>query len=611
MKKGIFPQNIFSVPSLIRKLFLSWLITVTLEYLLLPIAYKDLTSLAGLAQMSPTRILLLTIVFFIMLLFLGNLTAERWGIALSFSVLCVTALIVNYTTAFFICCLLFVGCFTCYALLGWDHSKELSEDRTKGKPIWIGITVFLSLVFLIFVSTWTICRVLTFSTPTYDFGIFSQMFYNMKASGLPLTTVERDGLLSHFHVHVSPIYYLLLPFYWLVPTPATLQFLQAAVLASAVIPLWLIGKHHGLSPVVRTLLCTLLLFYPAYSGGTSYDIHENAFLTPLILWLFYALDKKRFGLTLLFGMLLLCVKEDAAVYCTVIALYFLLNGLLKKDSWHIWTGIILAVLSVAWFLAATGFLATVGDGVMTYRYQNFMYDDSGSLISVIVSVIMCPMKALFECVDSEKLKFIGLTLAPLLGLPFLTRRYQRYILLIPYILINLMSDYPYQHDIFFQYTYGSTACLFYMTAINVADMKTDANRVAALLAATILCFSSFAAYVLPKATPYMKRHAESNEYYDAVRQTLNVIPEDASVTATTFYTTYLSQREILYDVQYASLDHVLSTEYVALSLQYENAYKKYAVDGKNGLNNFITLLESSGYVSFAELEDVLVIYKKA
>lgn len=611
MKRGIFNKGIFSAPSCIRRVLLSWLMAATLEYLFLPMESKSLTDLTGLAQMSILRVLLLSLTFFLMLSLINRPRFERWGIVVVYAVLCAITSIFNYTTSFFICSLLILVILTCYAILGWNSSRELQSTNHKQGSCWMWLTAAITIGFFLFVSAWTVCRVTTFSTPTFDFGIFSQMFYNMKSTGLPLTTVERDGLLSHFHVHVSPIYYLLLPFYCLVPTPATLQVLQAAVLTSAVIPLWLIGKKHGLSPVVRTLLCVLLLFYPAYSGGTSYDIHENAFLTPLILWLFYVLDKKHFLLTLLFCILVLCVKEDAAVYCGVIALYYLLCGLLKKDTWYAWTGLILAVLSVLWFVAATGYLANVGDGVMTYRYQNFMYDDSNSLITVIISVILCPMKAVFECVDSEKLQFIALTMLPLLGLPFLTRRYERFVLLIPYILINLMSDYQYQHSIFFQYTFGTTACLFYLTAVNIADIKTDTKRVAALLALIILSISCFAANILPKATPYIKRHEEYYEHYDSVRQTLSRIPEDAAVTASTFYTTYLSQREILYDIQYASLEHVLSSEYVALSLQYENAYKKYAIDGENGMNHFITILESSGYVPFAELEDVLVIYKKS
>ena len=131
-------------------------------------------------------------------------------------------------------------------------------------------------------------------------------------------------------------------------------------------------------------------------------------------------------------------------------------------------GALLLVSSVAYFLGVTSYLASDGDGVMTYRYSNFMYDGSSSLVTVIKAVLLSPMKAVFECVDKEKLEFISLTLLPIAGIPMLTRRYERLILLIPYILINLMSDYQYQHDIFFQYTYGATACLFYLVVVNLS-----------------------------------------------------------------------------------------------------------------------------------------------
>ena len=38
-------------------------------------------------------------------------------------------------------------------------------------------------------------------------------------TGLPDVSCERDVLMSHFAVHISPIYYLLLPFYALFPSP--------------------------------------------------------------------------------------------------------------------------------------------------------------------------------------------------------------------------------------------------------------------------------------------------------------------------------------------------------------------------------------------------------
>ena len=608
---------LFSAPTIIRRLLLSWLTSVTIAYCVLPRDLQNLQSLEGLQQMWLPSVLIMGGIFFLTLCVLGYFLEtdqlERWFFLPVYSILAFFTLRSSFTVPFFIASLLMLIFLVCYAIFGWNVSESCSEHASKVHPAFLWGLAILALIFTVFVSIWTVSRVLGFSTPTYDFGIFSQMFYNMKTTGLPMTTVERDGLLSHFHVHVSPIYYLLLPFYWLIPEPATLQVLQALLLAVAVIPLWKICRSHGLNPWVSLLICALLLVYPAYSGGTSYDIHENAFLAPLILWLLYAIERKSTVGTLLFSLLTLFVKEDAAVYVAVIGLYLLLQGLLRKGQnkrWGIITGITIIAGAIIWFLNVTDYLASQGDGVMTYRYQNFLYDGSGSLISVIKAVLLCPMKAIYECVDSEKLSFIGLTMLPLLGLPLLTRRYERYILLIPYILINLMSDYQYQHDIFFQYTFGSVVCLFYLTVLNISDLKAEWFRIPVILGALVISISLFSKQVLPKATMYYQNYRNNKAYYTTIRDTLSEIPEKASVSATTFYTTELSQREILYDVKYASLEHILSTDYVALAPNSKTSYTSFAVDGENGYENLVVLLEENGYELWLQ-EQGVVIYKKA
>ena len=426
-----------------------------------------------------------------------------------------------------------------------------------------------------------------------------------------MTTLERDGLLSHFRVHVSPIYYLMLPFYLLIPHPATLQVLQAAVLVSSVIPLWLIGRHYRLSGWQRLLLCSALLLYPALAGGTGYDLHENCFLTPLILWLFYGIDRRSAWLTLLSSLLILTVKEDAAVYVAVIGLWLLIRALLHHDRRNTVAGVGLFAISLIWFFLVTDYLATVGDGVMTGRYQNFMSDGNDSLFAVAVFVLCHPMKALFECIDPEKLRYIGLTLGPLLGLPLLTRRYERYLLLIPYLLVNLMPDYVYQHDIFFQYSFGSLACLIYLAAVNLADLR-PRLRLPALLSVASVCAILFTSQVIPRAIDYTERYLENREEYVQIREMLDTIPADASVTAGTFMTTYLSSRDVLYDLGYASRKHLLDSEYVVIDLKHEGDLTSYATPNKNnGYPKLLTLLYQNGYEVHGSLENRLIIFKKA
>lgn len=616
LKQKTRTANELDVPSLIRHILLSWILAVVIEYLILPVELRDLSNTNGLAHMSFLRVVGITCSTAVVLTgisrFLNITTAERWSMVIIFAILTFAALQAAPTYPFLGVCNLVMVILVVFGIYGWSEASETVIHPQKSSKICLWVTAVLSAAFFLFVSAWTVGRVYSFSTPTYDFGIFCQMFHNMKETGLSLTTLERDGLLSHFAVHVSPIYYLMLPFYALLSTPATLQVLQAAVITSAVIPLWKIGTHHGLTGPQKMLVCAILLLYPAYSGGTSYDIHENCFLTPLILWLFYGIDRRNTPLTAAAAVLTLMVKEDAAVYVAVAALWLIVRTILrfqKSEQHDLITGIVMLAVSLVWFFAVTGYLAESGDGVMTYRYQNFLYDGSSSLITVVKSVILNPMKAVCECVDSEKLPFIGLTLLPLLGLPLLTRRYERYLLLIPYILVNLMSDYQYQHDIFFQYAFGSTACLFYLAVVNLADRKLNWQRFLLLVVAMIVSGACFAKIIIPVAKPYPVQAVQYYDHYQTIRDALDAIPDGASVTANTFYTTHLSQRDTLYDIRYCSQEHLLETEYVVLKLSANSDYERFETEGlDNGFDNLVNLLKSNGYTEYSFVENVLVIY---
>lgn len=598
----------YNNPRLIFCLLTAWMAAVTLEYVLLPKPARSLAGFAALTQISGLRVTIVAVFLFLLLRIGADYLPrplERWLPGAAFALYASSALPASFSWAFCGACVLTMLVLAVYGAFGWDGSEPAITAAPKERAVWPILTWAAGVGFFCLVSAWGVARVRSFSAPTFDFGIFSQMFHYMNSTGRQLTTVERDGLLSHFAVHVSPIYYLMLPFYRLFPRPETLQVLQAAVLASALVPLWKLGRVHGLHPAARTAVCILLLLYPAYAGGTGYDLHENCFLTPLILWLLYGIDKKSLPLTVVSAVLTWFVKEDAPVYAAVIGLYLLVRAFLRGDQWGIRTGGGLLAGSIGYFLAVTAWLNARGQGVMNYRYSNFMYDGSNSLLTVVKAVLLCPMKAIFECMDGEKLTYIGLTMVPLLGLPLLTRRYERFLLLIPYLLVNLMSDYRYQHDIFFQYSFGSTACLFYLVVVNAAELK-NWKKAAVLAAALCISFGCFRQEVLPTARRYLSDCQKYSAHYDRQRALLDTIPEDASVAATTFYTSYLSGRSQLYDVRYGALDHILSSEYVVIRVSDAGAFKNYG----GSQENFTALLLENGFHLEDQLEGVLEIYKK-
>lgn len=606
-------QRFLNVPAFIRKALVSWLAAAAFELSSLPETLRDPGQLQGLGRMSFPRLLGvwagLTALLCLFSHFVRTEKAERWAMAAAFGLLAAEALEASFTWPFLAACLLVGAILMVYALRGWDGRAEASIKEEKDCRIFLWITAGMAVGFFLFVSAWTVGRVRSFSTPTYDFGIFSQMFFYLKESGLPMTTVERDGPLSHFAVHVSPIYYLMLPVYWLFPFPVTLQVLQAAVITSAVIPLWKLGTRHGLTAPEKMLLSGLLLLYPAFSGGTGYDLHENCFLTPLLLWLFWGIDGKHWAVTAAAALLTLAVKEDAAVYVAVIGLWLTVRSLLrykKSAISELITGAALLSISLGWFLGVTGYLASSGDGVMTYRYENFLYGGSDSLLTVIKAVLLNPMKAVFECVEAEKLPYLALTIGPLLGLPLLTRRYENYILLIPYLLVNLMTDYPYQHDIFFQYSFGSAACLMYLAAVHLAELRLAWHRTAILAVAAVAAAGCFCAVIVPTALSYPVQALRCYGYYQQIRDTLERIPEDAAVAAGTFYTTELSQRQTLYDIRYCTREHLLEARYVVLDPTTEADFKGHAESAEV----FQNMLAEAGYHIVDNVDNRLVIYRR-
>lgn len=592
-----------SFAAIFRHIILAYIISISVHYLMVDKYYRVLTGTDFLLFLSFSGIILLTLLlaplFFILSRFVIFEKIEPILIAVGIFIYALLSLASSFTPYFFAIFALVAIAAVCYCFYGYDSSEKMLIEPQKHKKLYICITVALALLFCAFVAIWTVFRVLTCSTPTYDFGIFAQMFYNMKQSFLPITTLERHVTLSHFKVHMSPIYYLMLPFYCIFPHPATLQALCAVVLASSVIPLWLIASHYGLSPKRRMLICAMFMMYPAFCAGVGYDLHENIFLTPCLLWLFWAVEKRSIIFSLIFAALTLGIKEDAAVYVAVIGIYLLINYLLhdnkKEKVKQIIISGLLIVFSISYFLVVTNYLAKFGDGVMTWRYDNFIYDDSASLITVIKAVIMSPAKMLFECVDVEKLGYIALTMIPLLGLPLLTRKYERYILLIPYLLINLMTDYLYQYDIFFQYSFGSSAFLIYLAVINLSDIKKSRKKSVVQCGALCLSALCFFAIVFPNAMQYPTAYYNNQEKYECIAKTLSKIPEDASVATSAFFTTYLSEREVLYDVYYSTNEMILSCDYVVLA---DVGYEKE-----------IAMIEGNGYTLQAEYEGAFVVYK--
>lgn len=402
-------------------------------------------------------------------------------------------------------------------------------------------------------------RYLTYSTPGYDFGIFCNMFYNMKTDFSMNTTCERDKLLSHLAVHISPIYYLILPIYFIFPSPVTLNVIQPIIIFSGVIPLYWLTRKRALSKNASVFLCLAFAMYAPLATGCFYDLHENCFMVPLLLWMFYFYESGKNIPMFLFAVLTLTVKEDAFIYVIIFALYLIIAGRQYRKG----TGMI--VMSAAYFVMCCFILTHFGEGVMESRYANLQSE--GGLIEAAKTLLMntgFAVGEIFKTKDSTPDKFLyaAQMLLPLAMIPFRNKSYARYILILP-IFVNLLTQYKYQYNIGYQYSFSIAAFLFYISVLNLSDMKPKKQNTltfSAVIAGTLL----FIMLVLPKTIDYIAKYNEYGDSYRRITQALSVIPDDASVTASAHLVPKLAQRSVIYEDEYHD---ETNTEYFVLDIR--------------------------------------------
>ena len=421
------------------------------------------------------------------------------------------------------------------------------------------------------------------------------MFERMNTDWTPITTLERDRVLSHFAVHVSPIVYVMLPFYKLFPYVETLDILQVLVAFSAVIPLKLLLTKFKLSKLTNVLTVAWFVLFPVIttSGGTH--LHENCFLTALIFWLFYFIvSEQKLGI-LCSTLLLLLVKEDAFIYVISIGAYFLLQKrFVFSKKTKLWILLADLILPLVYFMFAMYLLSAYGEGGMVSRFDAYLQDGENGLFMVLKNLLTHPEYVISTIFTAKRLGYLFLMLSPLCFLPLFQRSWENYILALPLIVINLLPNWLYQYDIGAQYSYGSGALLFLMALLSLENLQIHQILQEKLIVLTVLTGIVVSGIFLHQLTHKWNfnigYYHQNKQNFEDIQYTLESLPSESSVVAEHPYTPILRKHQKLYDIFYhngqkvdSSIDFVViprrskdTTElYVKLIKQYEQlGYKE-------------------------------------
>lgn len=292
-------------------------------------------------------------------------------------------------------------------------------------------------------------------------------------------------------------------------------------------------------------------------------------------------------MSLLFALLTFAVKEEAPLYIAVCAIYFIFNHKNYKCN------LCILFLCVICFVLVTRLMGVYGEGIMSdSRYGDYIYDNGG-IFTVIKSVIQNPIYAIYRIFTPEKLIFILQMLLPLGFLPIIIKKPSKLILLIPFILVNLMTSYPYQFDIGFQYTFGSGALLFYLALTNYSELTCNGVKVllCALLSSVLIFAGGYAS-----AFGYIETYVTDAERREHVETAFSLIPENADVACSTFFVANLSQRDVVYELESTSQN----AEFIVVDLRYEENriyLEKYSALGYSVIflrDNAVAVLAAPG-----------------
>jgi len=204
-----------------------------------------------------------------------------------------------------------------------NFEKILSKEvfNTDLSVFFLGIAIG---VYTITFSYLTIMKHYGFRTYAWDLGIFTQSLWTA-ANGqgffyhTPELFINPSG--SFFGVHFSPILFLVLPFYWIMPTPETLLVLQSFILALAALPIYKLAKENGGGRIAGLIFALAYLMFPAVHFVNWYDFHIQVFLPLFFTCIIYYVTKGNWPKYFLFVFLALMCEEHVALIIFFVGIY--------------------------------------------------------------------------------------------------------------------------------------------------------------------------------------------------------------------------------------------------------------------------------------------------
>ena len=410
-------------------------------------------------------------------------------------------------------------------------------------------------------------RWLTLQSSAFDLAYFDQVVWNA-SQGHGFTSSFTPY--PFFGQHFSPALALLVPLYWIHPSPLWLLGAQSVALGAAIVPLYLFARTW-LSHRAALIACAVYAAQPFVIRAVGYDFHTEALAVPFTFGaVLGAVRASRSGdlAVVLAGSAAMLCKEDGALVSVGIG--FLAFTVFRRRA-----GLVLSAVALVYGLVVTTEVMPAirggqpGDLVSRYAYLG------SSVPHILLGLVSHPQVAALHIVGPGPLSAVALMLGAVAFLPL--ARPLALVAALPSTVFELLSAHLQQSTLLDQYGLQPGPLVFVAAIlgwVRISPALTAwARRPAVTCYPHALLAASLLALLLAAPVPGL---GSLDSGRDAMALA-SVVPPEAPLAASSGLATMLAERPS-----------------IAVLPAHEQEW--LAVDGSTETAEFISGLSGRGYV---------------
>ncbi len=355
-------------------------------------------------------------------------------------------------------------------------------------------------------GTLAVLRHRAFESGRFDLGNMTQAVWSTANGDVLSVTDVRGEQVSRLGSHFDPVLALLAPLWWLWPSPELLLVVQAIAVAAGAIPLYLLARRHVAARPAAAIALAYLCF-PPVQWLTASDFHSVALATPLLLlaWLF--LDARRLWPFALSAAAAIATKEHVGLVVAALGVWYAVRHRDYGRGAAIAAAAGAAALVAA--LAVVPHFAAAGSSAFESRYDDPVLDgrDLGYLARLLLPLALVPLAAPLALIAA-----------------------------VPELLLNVLSSTRTQTSV--QTHYAATIAPALLVAAVFAARRLGSWAAYAALGA------SLAGAIALGPVGRVETHADAHDA--ALRRAVELVPDEAAVSATNGLGAHLSSRERIF-----------------------------------------------------------------